>query len=57
MRYLKVLVEFHRDHPEFKLHLISLETKMRIVNVDDKQITIWPVQEFLESLLADKIWN
>ena len=57
MRYLKVLVEFHRDHPEFKLHLISLETKMRIVNVDDKQITIWPVQEFLESLWADKIWN
>ena len=56
-QHLKGLIEFSKDTPEFKLHVISFESKMRVVNIENRQITIWPVQEFLEGLWSDKIWK
>ena len=37
------------------LHVVSLEPRKRLMQVADQQITIWPVQEFLEHLWAGKI--
>lgn len=54
--HLKGLIEFEDSH-SFKLNVICLEPKKRITIVDGKEITIWPVQEFLEMLWGHEIWN
>jgi len=54
--HFKGLIEFNKDH-NFKLNIICLEPKKRVTIIDGKEITIWPVQEFLETLWSNEIWN
>ncbi|MEY3197006.1 MAG: hypothetical protein RLZZ59_374 [Pseudomonadota bacterium] len=53
---LKGLIEFAKDNNEFKLHVISMEKTLRITNIENTQIIIWPVQMFLEALWKNEIW-
>lgn len=52
--HFKGLIEFNKDH-NFKLNIICLEPKKRVTIIDGKEITIWPVQEFLETLWSNEI--
>ena len=54
--HFKGLLEFSKDH-DFQLNIICLERKKRIITIDSKEIIIWPVQEFLETLWDHEIWN
>lgn len=45
------LLEFSKDNPH-QLHLVCLEPAKRIVSVEQKEIIVWPIQDFLEAL-----WN
>lgn len=56
-RHLKGLVEFHNDHDNFKLNLVCLEPRKRILTLAQKEITIWPVQDFLDALWGNEIWS
>jgi predicted AAA+ superfamily ATPase len=38
-------------------HVISLEPRKRVVRLDEKDITIWPIQEFLDTLWAGEFWK
>ncbi|WP_410524455.1 ATP-binding protein [Rickettsia amblyommatis] len=51
---LKGLLEFSKDS-DFKLHVISFEKTKRIINLENKKITIWPIQEFLDTLWNNEI--
>ena len=53
--HIKSLSLLGKEHA-LSLHVISLEPKKRIMTIDDQNITIWPVQEFLESLWSGDIW-
>jgi predicted AAA+ superfamily ATPase len=55
-KHLKGLLEFKEDH-DYKLNIICLEQKKRITIINNKEVTIWPVQEFLETLWSHKIWS
>jgi len=55
-KHIKGLLEFARDE-DFKLNVICFERHKRIATIGDKQVTIWPVQEFLENLWANNIWK
>ncbi len=52
---LKGLSVFSEDYSH-DLHLISLEPTKNIMTVNNKKVTIWPVQEFLEQLWAGELW-
>ena len=54
--HLKGLLELSKEH-DFKLNVICLENKKRIVIIENKEITIWPVQEFLNTLWEHDIWK
>lgn len=51
---LKNLIIFGNEYPS-QLHVVSLEPRKRKMTVDEKEITIWPIQEFLESLWSGDI--
>ncbi|MFM8454574.1 MAG: ATP-binding protein [Gammaproteobacteria bacterium] len=50
--HLKGLLKFSADHPTYSLHVISMEPSKRMIHMDNKEITIWPIQEFLEVFWA-----
>jgi predicted AAA+ superfamily ATPase len=52
---LSGLLAFGEEQPH-SLHVISLEPRKRIMTVNEKEITIWPVQEFLISLWNGELW-
>jgi uncharacterized protein len=52
--YLKGLLEFSKDY-NHKLHLISLEPRKRLVRINNKEIIIWPIKEFLDELWDNNI--
>ena len=54
-RDLKGLLVFGQQH-DMSLNVISLEKRKRLMIVDGKEITIWPVQEFLQSLWSHTLW-
>jgi len=54
--HLKGLLEFKKD-TAFKLHIICFEKKKRIMTINNQEIHIWPVQEFLDSLWDGEIWS
>ncbi|MGX6959715.1 MAG: ATP-binding protein [Rickettsia endosymbiont of Pentastiridius leporinus] len=54
--HLKGLLEFSKDS-DFKLHVVSLEKTSRIINIDNKEITIWPIRDFLDALWSNNIWK
>lgn len=53
--HLKGLLEFKKDH-NFTLNIVCFEPKKRITIIDNQEVIIWPVQDFLETLWAHKIW-
>jgi uncharacterized protein len=55
-RHLKGLVEFNKEN-NFNLHVISCEKKKRIISINGKNITIWPIQDFLDNLWNHQIWK
>ncbi|WP_032114149.1 ATP-binding protein [Candidatus Paracaedibacter symbiosus] len=52
-RDLKGLVLFGHEYGA-KLHVVSLEPRKRIMRVEEQEIIIWPVEEFLTNLWAGK---
>lgn len=54
--HLKGLLAFKNDNNNFKLNVICLETKKRIVKIQNNEVIIWPVQDFLEDLWNNLIW-
>ncbi len=54
-KHLKGLLLFG-EYYKAKLHVISLEPRKRILTIDGQEITVWPVQEFLDELWANCIW-
>lgn len=55
-KQFKGLLEFKEDNHDYKLNIICLEQKKRITTINNKEITIWPVKEFLENLWSHQIW-
>ncbi len=53
--HLSGLLSFGKDH-SYKLNVISLEPRRRIINIDNHEITIWPVQEFLTEMWNGNLW-
>jgi predicted AAA+ superfamily ATPase len=53
---LKNLVVFAEEN-KASLHVISLEPRKRIMTCDNKEVTIWPIQEFLEELWSHTLWT
>lgn len=49
-RDFKGLLKFGKDFPDAKLYLVCLELTKRTITVGEQKITIWPIQDFLESL-------
>ena len=55
-KHLKGLLEFNKEN-NFNLHVISCEKKKRIISINGKNITIWPIEEFLDNLWSHQIWK
>lgn len=51
---LKGLLEFSKEN-NHKLHVISIEPRKRVMRIEDKEIIIWPVEEFMEQLWKHQI--
>lgn len=51
---LKGLLAFEEEHAA-QLHVVSLESRKRVRTIDNTQVTVWPVEEFLQSLWSGKI--
>ena len=49
VQHLKGLIQFSKEH-NFQLNVICCESKKRIIQTKDLEITIWPIAEFLSSL-------
>lgn len=49
---IKGLIEFTKEHKPKKSIVVGLEQERRIMQIDDVQITVYPIQEFLKDL-----WN
>jgi len=56
-KHLTGLLQFHRDHEEASLHLISLEPNKRVLTEGAAVITLWPVELFLKALWAQEFWE
>jgi predicted AAA+ superfamily ATPase len=52
---LKGLRVFSREHAH-DLHLVCREPRKRTMDLGDKKVNIWPIQEFLEELWAGEFW-
>lgn len=46
-KHLKELLEFKKDNHNDRLNIICPETRKRITKIDNYEVIIWPVQEFL----------
>jgi predicted AAA+ superfamily ATPase len=46
---LKGLLLFGKEH-NAKLHVVTLEPRKRLMKVDDQEVFIWPIEEFLSAL-------
>lgn len=55
-KHLKGLLEFNKEN-NFNLHVICCEMKKRIISINGKNITIWPIEEFLDNLWSNQIWK
>lgn len=55
-QHIKGLLQFKKEH-NFKLNLICLETTKRIIRINETEIIIWPVEEFLSELWSHNIWK
>lgn len=55
-QHLSGLLQFSKEH-DFKLNLICLERTKRLTSVGGKEITIWPIEDFLSELWSHHIWN
>lgn len=55
-RHIKGLLTFSKYH-NFSLNIVCLETKIRKMKFDDKEITVWPIEEFLKNLWAGNFWK
>jgi predicted AAA+ superfamily ATPase len=55
-RHLKGLLLFGENYGA-KLNVISLEPRKRIMKIDNQEVTVWPVQEFLDDLWTSHIWK
>lgn len=55
--HIKGLLQFKNDHDFASLNVICLEPQKRIMAVGSTEITIWPVQEFLEELWNHSMWK
>ncbi len=49
---IKGLIEFTKEHKPKKSIVVGLEQERRIMRIDDVQIAVYPIQEFLKDL-----WN
>ncbi len=54
--HLRGLLEIAKEH-NFKLHIICFEKKKRIITIENKEIIIWPIKEFLDTLWCHDIWK
>jgi uncharacterized protein len=54
-RHLKGLLTFNKYH-KFNLHIVCLEKEKRKVKIEDQEIIIWPVEEFLKTLWDNNFW-
>ena len=54
--HLKGLLEFSKEHPH-NLHVISLEPRKRVMRIENKEVTVWPVQMFLEQMWKNYIFR
>lgn len=52
---LKGLILLGKDHP-MSLNVIGLEPRKRVMTIDDLDVTVWPVHEFLTALWEGKVW-
>lgn len=55
-KHLKGLLLFG-EYYKAKLNVISLEQRKRVMKIDDQEVLIWPVQEFLQELWSNNIWT
>lgn len=53
---LSGLLAFGEEHL-CSLNVISHEPRKRVISIDSKNITIWPVQEFLSCLWGGRLWE
>lgn len=51
-RDLVGLLAFKKDFPEAVLLLVCQETQIRMISIDDVQIKIYPIMDFLKDLWA-----
>ncbi len=54
--HLKGLLQLSEDR-DMELNLICLEKTKRITRKNSKDITIWPIQDFLDELWNNNIWK
>lgn len=55
-RDLKNLLVFAEEN-NISLHVISLEPRKRVMTHDNKEITVWPIQDFLAALWSHSLWK
>ncbi len=53
---IKNLLIFAQDHA-MSLHIISLEHRKRVMREGTKEVTVWPIQDFLEALWGGDLWK
>ena len=53
-RDLKGLLLFGKEY-NAKLHVVSLEPRKRLMTIDGQEVTVWPIEEFLNCLWAGEI--
>ena len=51
---LKGLLLFGKEY-NAKLHVVSLEPRKRLMTIDGQEVTVWPIEEFLNCLWVDNI--
>ena len=54
--HIKSLLVFGREYNNMQLNVVCLEEVKRIFVVEDQEIIIWPIKEFLDNLWNNKIW-
>lgn len=54
--HIRGLLKFSEENPH-QLHVICCEPKKRIISVGNNEITIWPVQDFLDALWGHQLWH
>ncbi len=52
---LRGLIEFTKEHKPKKSIVVSQDTNMRVLTIDDIQIHIMPIEKFLKELWAGNV--